>query len=539
MKQRRIFVISDLHLGGKPSEDDQNIGFQLCGQEGCQRLTEFVEWIRDYAPSNTWQKDDNNDWDVELVINGDMVDFLAEENHADSHNRRTKWDAFTEPQERAQAKLERIIRERSGGFFPALREFLNREGHYVTLIIGNHDVELALPKVKQWLISYLTQNKIECRGRLSLIFDGLPYRIGPVFIAHGNREDSFNRINHGQIRTISSAYEYEEPPQEKFTPPEGSLLVIRAINPLKTKYKFVDLLKPETAAVVPFLRYLDSVAFKEALKKVASHLQGIGMIKILRRKPTSGEQKASSTSQPASSAICDIWQKYVKLPTTEVFTSIPFSDLPQHIHTYLNNIRESIANVYGGDYERADYFLAQLLDSKEPIPLLDGYQSAKETEAWIKWGLGIIFGNTVVDLQDALKVMSKDRSFEISYEVPPYWEAAQRLLVKDAIECVIFGHTHLPKKIDLEKTEISNRWYINTGTWCGIIKLPEETLSESGKKILDAFAQDLRENQLKNHIKFRPTYALIELASDFKQLMSSPELLQFDKENPRNHEIKF
>ena len=58
---RSLFVISDLHLGG-------DIGFQMCSPHGQSRLAEFIRYI-------AAQKSDVQD--VHLVLNGDVVDFLA------------------------------------------------------------------------------------------------------------------------------------------------------------------------------------------------------------------------------------------------------------------------------------------------------------------------------------------------------------------------------------------------------------------------------------------------------------------------------
>jgi len=62
-------VISDLHLGGAKTPDDasDSRGFCLCTQS--RVLTEWVNTLTARAPS---------DPAVELVINGDLVDFLAE-----------------------------------------------------------------------------------------------------------------------------------------------------------------------------------------------------------------------------------------------------------------------------------------------------------------------------------------------------------------------------------------------------------------------------------------------------------------------------
>ena len=69
---RTLFVISDLHLGGRPHiaapTADGPPGFQI--NHSYAALIAFIDWVGKRAmqlPSG----------DTELVINGDIVDFLA------------------------------------------------------------------------------------------------------------------------------------------------------------------------------------------------------------------------------------------------------------------------------------------------------------------------------------------------------------------------------------------------------------------------------------------------------------------------------
>src|SRR6185295_14533069 len=55
-----LYVVSDLHLGGKA-------GFQIFDQGVL--LGEFISWLAKQSPDRS----------IALVLNGDVVDFLAEE----------------------------------------------------------------------------------------------------------------------------------------------------------------------------------------------------------------------------------------------------------------------------------------------------------------------------------------------------------------------------------------------------------------------------------------------------------------------------
>jgi hypothetical protein len=70
---KKIFIISDLHLGGCPDERNDlgritKPGFQIC--HAYPQLTAFIDWInkeaKDYSDFNG---------ETEIVINGDIVDW--------------------------------------------------------------------------------------------------------------------------------------------------------------------------------------------------------------------------------------------------------------------------------------------------------------------------------------------------------------------------------------------------------------------------------------------------------------------------------
>ena len=78
-----IFVISDLHLGGRPrgsANDAGPIGSQICNSY--DKLFEFIDWLSS-GEATVYFGDK-----VELVVNGDIVDFLLEDDFgSDVHNK--------------------------------------------------------------------------------------------------------------------------------------------------------------------------------------------------------------------------------------------------------------------------------------------------------------------------------------------------------------------------------------------------------------------------------------------------------------------
>jgi hypothetical protein len=102
-------------------------------------------------------------------------------------------------------------------------------------------------------------------GRVEFIYDNQAFGEKPVLIEHGNRYDSWNVIAHDQLREVRSAMSRGEAPP-LFESPAGSRLVINIMNKIKAKFTFVDLLKPEDAALLPLRAALNRSSFwrKEA-----------------------------------------------------------------------------------------------------------------------------------------------------------------------------------------------------------------------------------------------------------------------------------
>ena len=192
---------------------------------------------------------------VELVINGDMVDFLAEQAFA----------PFTADPAKAGAKLQAIA-GRDKPFFDALANLLNRD-HRLTILLGNHDTELAMPPVRRKLREILG---VQVHHDYELISNGEAYadRRGA-----DRAWQSLRFLEHGQLqrlRSIASLMSRDQPlpAMMQFDPPAGSKMVAWVINLIKQDYKFVDLLKPETDMAIPIVLALEP-GYRRILATVA------------------------------------------------------------------------------------------------------------------------------------------------------------------------------------------------------------------------------------------------------------------------------
>ena len=168
-----VYVISDLHLGGAPpTQPGDSRGFRICTQ--VDALASFISSLaalpcRPDAPR------------IELCINGDFIDFLAEETPGEGWNG-SPWSPLKHDAQIACHLLQRVI-ERNKQVFTALSALV-RAGHTLTLLLGNHDIELAFPAVRRALADALG---IPPSASLRFFHDGEAYPIGDALIEHGNR----------------------------------------------------------------------------------------------------------------------------------------------------------------------------------------------------------------------------------------------------------------------------------------------------------------------------------------------------------------
>ena len=477
--RRRLFVVSDLHLGG--SRDSVSaIGEAILGSAlftSGPAFSEFVRWI-------TAEYNKNHDELTELVINGDIFDFLCELGPIPA-GAAADWFAN---EQLAMDIAETIGREfgAADGPLAALRDFVARGGE-LTLLIGNHDVELSYPRVRAWL-----KTQLESPGRkVNFIYDGEAYAVADVLIEHGNRYDPWNVIDHDAMRRDRAVMSRQrlsgrlEEPQ--FHPPAGSHMVVFVLNALKRQYRFVDLLKPETELVLPLL--------------------------VTVCPPVIGVIRALASTAPTIHA---------ELGSTRGLES----GSPEHLG-YLSAsdsgdkpAAEALAQLLGSEAHLFSAELAELsgstvhgLSASEWTK--EAARQAREMFAQIQRGWAFITllapgsrQQTLSRLQAALRVFNRSDPFSLEQESDLYLDPARRL-VAAGYNVVIFGHTHLPKHVRLGATAE----YVNTGTWADVLRIPSAALADDsgGRQALEEFAQDLADNNYTKYAFRRLTYAEVEI----------------------------
>ena len=173
MAATRLIVVSDLHLGGS----------EPCMMSRPDALAAFVDGL----PARL-----RADERLDLVIAGDFVDFLA----------MPPGEAWTADPADAADKLARTVRGPFSPVFQVLGRHL-AHGHERTVIVGNHDVELALPPVQAVFEQGVA-------GRVRWVDDGRAYRVGGALVEHGNRYDEANLNDWEGLRAAISAWTRDE-----------------------------------------------------------------------------------------------------------------------------------------------------------------------------------------------------------------------------------------------------------------------------------------------------------------------------------------
>jgi len=433
----QLHVISDLHLGGERGRQIFNQG---------PALRALIEHLAIRAPEER----------LGLVLNGDIVDFLA-----------ARDATYFDPQN-AVRKLRDIFDD--AAFSPVwdgLASFVKRERRLLVLVIGNHDVELALPEVQEALYRRIAGDDLAARARIRMAMDGTGYscRVGGqhVLCTHGNEADAWNAVDPDKLRKIIRALKAGATP-ERWIPNAGTQLVIDVMNEVKRDYAFVDLLKPES----PLL----------------SHSRGtLGpLFRILLALPRRYRLRLENFAQSLFRAGVDTVRKALGFLGEET----PLAEMPEPrdaLERLLGPIpqdrpapgrRKSALSQAAEDFETWKRTARELPSSEGG--LLGETQWPREDDA-----------DSLEKLRGALiKSLSGDATFGLGHPSDPTFAALDEEAGPD-VRFVIAGHTHLRARIERVR---ARGVYFNTGTWIRLIQLTDAlTSKDTFPQVFDALAR--------------------------------------------------
>jgi UDP-2,3-diacylglucosamine pyrophosphatase LpxH len=402
MEHTRI-IISDLHVG---QNDDFDI-FATPGSNKHALFTDFLNHAR--AQANP----------VELIINGDFVDFLQ----------LRPWNDLSRGT--AVEKIKNIV-TKSPAVFTGLGNFLGDSRHMLKILLGNHDVELAYPEVGQVLRDAIFPPGTNGADRYELLNRRTTYNPNVngvlVSIEHGNRGDEWNWLNY------TALFRDAELGTTKFKYPAGTKLVYETMNAFKEKLRFVDLLKPEMPAVLLLL-----LALKPMMALLAV--------------PGAALSKLNSIS---SGLISGLLQSIGGAPLGEIKEAKKPASVTAQLANYYAAIRPE-------DFPRPDD-VTWFLNAKEP---------AIQSDAQV---LGPVFDHvrlkflawSLYNLNRFKAAQEGEEFYRQDHPSTPDSKGAKTCF-EGEVKVVVFGHTH-----EALKTEFDEGLYVNSGTWADVVRMPND-----------------------------------------------------------------
>ena len=248
---KTVLVISDLHLGAGPF-----IKGRANFLEDFHHDKELIEFFGHYSAGEHLHRE------VELVINGDFLDFLA-----------VPFVEFFDDEfwseEASLARLDLIL-DAHRGVMDALGAFLATEGKSVVYILGNHDAEMVFGSVRERFVAMIPE---EARGSFRFIIDNSAEYMPLEGVA----------VKHGHEYEASHDYDPKESVvadaggRRFFVPPWGSYYVTRVVNKFKEERRYSNAVRPIKQFIVDGL--LHDTMFM--LRFIAHNCYYMAMVRIL------------------------------------------------------------------------------------------------------------------------------------------------------------------------------------------------------------------------------------------------------------------
>jgi UDP-2,3-diacylglucosamine pyrophosphatase LpxH len=213
---RITLIVSDLHVGGGTADP---------GDDHIYQNGELVRLLREQAASGEGQAGR-----LELVFNGDFLEFAQTNQGAFNHVSDDAW--CSEPE--SLAKIDTILAGHAD-IFAELAKF-QKSGNRVTIVAGNHDVDLYWPGV---------QSRLREAAGAGITFElgkeWIERYDGKLAIAHGHMKDAANRFEHWDNPVRAGDWGVE---RLEMCP--GTLFMVKFVNKLEASYPFADNLQPVT-----------------------------------------------------------------------------------------------------------------------------------------------------------------------------------------------------------------------------------------------------------------------------------------------------
>jgi len=424
-----LYAVSDIHMGGGP-------GFQIFKQG--PRLGNLARSVAATRPAER----------VALVLNGDVIDSLAEEIGG--------YVAMDD----AESMMDRLYKDPA--FEPVwegLADFVRTPGRTLVVVVGNHDIEMALPIVQRSIRTRLAGNDDAANGRILFATQGTGYAcmVGQarVFCTHGNEVDGWNVVDYEALRRLaisqSSGSLFD---RSSWEPNAGTRLVKDVMNQIKLRHPWIDLLKPENTAALGVLVVMDpgqADKIRGILPLARERLRG----ELVRRGWLSAEERqAAQAAIEQEVGLRDLLGPNLLTEVQRAAAQATDAD------ALLREVEESVAKG------------VRPLDSP---PVADTL-SWRDTLGWGQMMLDRLRG---VDKVEALRRalldwLETDRSFDVTDADSTFKDVTAS--VGATVNFVITGHTHLERALPIQ--DGAQRFYYNCGTWIRLLRFTNEMLTK-------------------------------------------------------------
>ena len=433
-----IYILSDIHLGGRRDAQDN---LQIFNRG--ERLGNLIRWIAEQRI----------DEEVALILNGDIIDSLAE----DEVSGYVALDSGT-----ALRMMEHIYQD--SAFQPVwegLAHFVKIPKRHLVFVIGNHDIELSLPIVEDSIRYRLAEENENVQARIHFATHGGGFACrvagARIFCTHGNEVDEWNWVDFNKLGELANAINAGRSVEvSNWKPNAGTRLVVDVMNAIKRRYPFIDLLKPEVAAVASVILALDKDVFKhvdleEAFPILRDKIRGELITKNLL-----GAKETDFSTVP-SALIAEEAAKQILGPS------------------FREAVRDKRKSTSGTSEDDLLFTATEaIVQGKSATEIAEG-ESAQETlGVWdiVAGWIGLV--SKEEGLRRALKDwLRDDKTFDVNNEDDDYHKMKQR--VSNQVDFVITGHSHKPRALKFN----GNRYYYNCGTWIRTLRLTSEVLDNA------------------------------------------------------------
>lgn len=390
----RVFAVSDLHMGASDADAIFHAGAELASLVGHVRAT----------PGR-----------VDLVILGDALDYLTV----------SPYLSFTR---KVAIEKTLAIMLNNDEVFSALAELVATPSKRLFWVLGNHDLELLFPEVRDAIEERLFGKR--ARGPLRWVLQAGPLdyqlgKVGTLRLVHGNTGDPWNSVDYDAARSVA-----ETGGDPAFAYPPGSRLVAEVLHPLKAAgHRHVDLLKPEQSVALPLTLALWPQQTSALLKTAFPLLASVKASKVKNAVGAllGGQRATFGAAAPSDAAEAMLLEALASAVPRGSRGATDASD----VDALLGLIDAGVApQAPRGQVFGAKDFVSRLLR-----------RSAQ--------------------LSNAHDVFALDQEDELSSVVRDTFTA------KPEISVLVAGHTHLARSMSLPGGH-----YFNLGTWADLMRLP-------------------------------------------------------------------